>query len=52
MIVGLDINFHFNVSDNYTVYFEMDKLTISFDGYYNNTVKVSLFTIKQEIKIV
>ena len=51
--VQLDMtaNFTMNVSDDVTIYAEVQSLSMGCDGSYNNTVKVSLVLFKQEIKV-
>ncbi|MFO0117144.1 MAG: hypothetical protein ACK521_05865 [bacterium] len=42
-------NFTIDVSDNITVSGNVNSLSLGVDGYYNNTVKVSLTKIKLEL---
>lgn len=42
-------NFTLNVSDNVTIYLTVNTLSLNADGYYNNTVKVSLLKFKTEL---
>lgn len=51
--VQLDMtaNFTMNVSDDVTIYVDVQSLNMGCDGSYNNTVKVSLVLFKQEIKV-
>lgn len=41
-----------DVTDNITVTGNMNDLNLAIDGYYNNTVKVSLTKIKLELVVV
>ena len=46
LILGIDIKFVLNITNDMTLYVHIDKLSISVVGYTDNTVKVSLIKTK------